>query len=63
MDDSRFVKDKRDVFQPFSHGPRDCARKNLANVELDPRSKGWFDKLDVRNVWTKPELLIKLREA
>ena len=27
LDDGRFSKDNKDVFKPFSHGPRDCAGK------------------------------------
>ena len=29
-----FAKDKRDAFQPFLQGPRDCIGQNLARVEL-----------------------------
>lgn len=72
---SIFAFDKRDVFEPFSIGPRNCIGKNLAWLEmrlilarvlwsfdLELQDAEWDpDKQDVYVLWQKPALNVKLR--
>ncbi|RYP50574.1 hypothetical protein DL769_010934 [Monosporascus sp. CRB-8-3] len=59
LGDPRFANDNKDVFQPFSFGPRNCLGKNLAyaemrlilarviwnfNLTLAEDSKNWLDQ-------------------
>ncbi|KAJ5818156.1 hypothetical protein N7474_003747 [Penicillium riverlandense] len=74
--DARFNKDKKDVLQPFSLGPRNCLGKNLAyceirlilckllyhfNLALCPESANWTDQ-KVYFLWDKPALLVTLTD-
>ncbi|PFH55147.1 hypothetical protein XA68_10589 [Ophiocordyceps unilateralis] len=74
--DDRFANDRRAVFKPFSHGPRDCIGKNLAYSEmrliiskllyrfdfsLPPGQDDWHESQNVVTLWTKGPLYIRLR--
>lgn len=74
--ESRFADDRRAVFKPFSHGPRDCIGKNLAFSEmrliisrilfrfdfgLAHDQSDWFDKQVVLTLWSKGPLYIRLQ--
>ncbi|KAJ5114520.1 hypothetical protein NUU61_000279 [Penicillium alfredii] len=74
--DTRFDRDKKDVLQPFSLGPRNCLGKTLAYCEvrlilckllynfdlaLCPESTNWTDQ-KVYFLWDKPALMVSLRD-
>ncbi|PNY24989.1 Isotrichodermin C-15 hydroxylase [Tolypocladium capitatum] len=73
--DERFQADNREIFKPFSHGPRDCIGKNLAyaeirliitrvlyrfDVELAFKQDDWHEKQKTFLVWEKGPLYIRL---
>ncbi|TLD14701.1 hypothetical protein PspLS_11106 [Pyricularia sp. CBS 133598] len=74
--DPIFKNDKKEAFQPFSHGSRDCIGKNLAytemriilarmlwnfDIQLDERSKNWADDMRVYGLWDKPPQYVYLK--
>ncbi|KAF2006836.1 cytochrome P450 [Amniculicola lignicola CBS 123094] len=77
MGDERYADDRREAWQPFSYGSRDCLGKNMANhemrlmvakvlytfdFELCPESENWKDQA-VFNLWEKHPLFCKLKLA
>ncbi|KZL77278.1 benzoate 4-monooxygenase cytochrome [Colletotrichum incanum] len=76
LGDGRFQNDKRILFQPFSHGARNCLGRNLAwaemrlilgyllwnfDLELQPSSGQW-DYQRTWFIWDKPDLMVRFKE-
>ncbi|VUC20418.1 unnamed protein product [Clonostachys rosea] len=73
-EDSRFSADKKQGSQPFSYGPRNCAGRNLAYLELkliianlvwhfdleNCHQGNWMDQ-KIHLVWQKGPLMVKLK--
>ncbi|CAI6092807.1 unnamed protein product [Clonostachys chloroleuca] len=73
-EDSRFDGDKKQGSQPFSYGPRNCAGRNLAYLELkliianlvwhfdleNCHEGDWMDQ-KIYMVWQKGPLMVKLK--
>ncbi|GME30911.1 Cytochrome p450 protein [Neofusicoccum parvum] len=70
-----YDSDRKEVLQPFSHGPRNCLGKNLAyhemriimanilwhfDLELCSESKGWSDQ-KTYILWQKSPLWVKVK--
>jgi len=72
----RYAADRRDVFKPFSHGPRNCVGQSLAvaecrlilarlfwefDVHVLPRQEGWVRQKTFLS-WEKPPLMVHVRK-
>lgn len=73
---SEYSEDKKDVWNPFSFGPRNCLGKNLAwaelrliaaavffafDFELVDKERDWMADQKVYTLWRKPQLMVKLK--
>lgn len=75
LGDERYAEDRREVWNPFSFGPRNCLGKNLAYAEmrlilakvlfhfdlkLVDEQDDWMDGQKVFTLWEKPALMVKV---
>jgi len=76
--ETRYARDNRTVFKPFSFGPRDCIGKSLAYAEvrifvarlvlrfdweLLPGQEDWMSKQKTSVTWEKGPLMVRFRES
>ncbi|CAI7619872.1 unnamed protein product [Penicillium glandicola] len=72
-----YANDKKEAFQPYSYGPRNCLGQHLANaemrlllakllwnfdLELLAESLNWTEQKSF-SLWSRPELMVKLFRA
>ncbi|KAH8744497.1 cytochrome P450 [Diaporthe sp. PMI_573] len=77
LPETAYDNDRKEIYQPFSIGPRNCLGKNLAyhemrlilskilwnfDLELSPQSDKWRDQ-KCYLLWEKPELVVKMKLA
>ncbi|EWY79383.1 hypothetical protein FOYG_17461 [Fusarium oxysporum NRRL 32931] len=75
LGDKRFINDRKDAFQPFSHGARNCIGRNLAyaemrlilarllwnfNIKLAEESEHWDESSMTYTMWQKGPLHVYL---
>ncbi|KAK1690189.1 cytochrome P450 [Colletotrichum godetiae] len=78
LGDPEYVSDRREAFQPFHIGPRNCLGRNLAYVEmrimlarllwnfdivLAEDSKAWMETQKIYTLWEKGPLNVYLKPA
>lgn len=75
LGDARFANDRKDAFQPFLFGARNCIGRNLAyaemrsilarvmwnfDIKLVDANEDWIGKNTLYSLWDKPPLNVYL---
>ncbi|KAM5468464.1 hypothetical protein MferCBS49748_003511 [Microsporum ferrugineum] len=76
LNDPQFKDDSREIFQPFSIGPRNCIGQGMAkgemrlvfarilwnfDLELSSESTNWTRNQSIYGLWRKEPLMVKLK--